>query len=116
MTSPGDRVAGPGESVAGWDDSAGRPTNPSPGADRGARGLEVLRTIWAADERAVAEFDEECAPAKVCRNMRDFTFDGFAEPGTDLRTAWRERLRREGKLRPGGESIRDLVLGPREQS
>ncbi|MBX6748635.1 MAG: hypothetical protein IRY85_03025 [Micromonosporaceae bacterium] len=82
----------------------------------GRDGLGVLRTIWAADERAVAEFDEECAPAKVCRNMRDFTFDGMAEPGTDLSTAWRERLRREGKLGTGGGSIRDLVLGPREQS
>jgi hypothetical protein len=80
----------------------------------GRDGLGVLRTIWAADERAVAEFDEECAPAKVCRNMRDFTFDGMAEPGTDLGTAWRERLRREGKLSAGGGSIRDLVLGPRE--
>jgi hypothetical protein len=82
----------------------------------GRDGLGVLRTIWAADERTVAEFDEECAPAKVCRNMRDFTFDDMAEPGTDLSAAWRERLRREGKLAPGGGSIRDLVLGSREQS
>lgn len=84
--------------------------------ERGREGLDVLRSIWAADERTLAEFDEECGPAKVCRNMRDFTFDDLAEPGTDLGTAWRERLRREGKLGTDGGSIRDLVMGPREQS
>jgi hypothetical protein len=78
--------------------------------------VEVLRTVWAADEQAVAEFDEECGPTKTCRNMRDFTFEGMAEPGTDLGTAWRERLRREGKLGASGGSIRDLVLGPGEQA
>ena len=36
--------------------------------------------------------------------------------GTDLGTAWRERLRREGKLGAAGSSVRDLVLGPREQA
>ena len=41
------------------------------------------------------------------------TFDGFAEPGTDLRQAWRDLLAREGKL-GSGETIRDLVLGPGE--
>jgi hypothetical protein len=102
MTTPDETVAGPADTTVG--------------ADRKPPGLDVLRTIWAADERVVAEFDEECAPAKVCRNMRDFTFDGMVEPGTDLSTAWRERLRREGKLRPGGGSVRDLVLGSREQS
>jgi hypothetical protein len=76
---------------------------------------EVLRTVWAADERAVSELDEVCGPAKTCRNMRDFTFDGMAEPGADLGTAWREKLRREGKLGESGGSIRDLVLGSREQ-
>ena len=78
--------------------------------------VEVLRTVWAADERAVAELDEECGPTKTCRNMRDFTFDGMAEPGADLGSAWRDRLRREGKLGSTGGSIRDLVLGSHEQS
>jgi len=86
------------------------------GGDRGREGIEVLRAVWAADERAVAEFDDECGPTKTCRNMRDYTFDGMAEPGTDLGTAWRERLRREGKLGAAGSSVRDLVLGPREQA
>jgi hypothetical protein len=86
------------------------------GGEAGRTGIEVLRTVWAADERAVAEFDEECGPTKTCRNMRDFSFDGMAEPGGDLGQAWRERLRREGKLPAGGGSIRDLVLGPTEQA
>jgi hypothetical protein len=34
----------------------------------------------------------------------------------DLRAAWRERLRREGKLDPQADSIRDLILGPAEPS
>ena len=74
--------------------------------------VEVLRTVWAADGRAAAELDEACGPTKSCRNMKDVTFDGMAEPGNDLTAAWRERLRREGKLSTSGGSIRDLVLGP----
>ena len=42
--------------------------------------------------------------------MKDITFDGYAEPGSDLGSAWRERLKREGKLSTSG-SVRDLVLG-----
>ncbi len=38
-------------------------------------------------------------------------FDGFAEDGEDLQTAWRERLAREGKLSGSAESVRDLILG-----
>ena len=60
---------------------------------------EVLRELWAADEATdvVAEL-EQAAPPKVCKRMKDVTFDGMAEPGTDLRTAWRDLLQREGKL------------------
>jgi hypothetical protein len=46
--------------------------------------------------------------------MQHVSFDGLAEPGTDLRGAWRERLQREGKLNTSGGSIRDLVLGSTE--
>jgi hypothetical protein len=42
--------------------------------------------------------------------MVDVTFDGFAEPGSDIGAAWRAKLAREGKLNTSGESIRDLVL------
>lgn len=70
--------------------------------------VEVLRSVWQADPAAL---DEIRGPQKSCRNMRDVSFDGFAEPGTDLGTAWRNRLRREGKLTDANQSVRDLVLG-----
>ena len=76
--------------------------------------VDVLRGVWTADEQRTEELDEACGPTKSCRNMKDVSFDGMAEPGTDLSAAWRERLRREGKLSTSGGSIRDLVLGPPE--
>ena len=71
---------------------------------------EVLRTVWDAQGDPSASLDEECSPTKTCRNMVGVSFDGFAEPGSDIGTAWREKLAREGKLNTSGESIRDLVL------
>lgn len=71
---------------------------------------EVLRGIWQRSPQGVAERDAECNPNKVCRNMKDVTFDGFAEEGVDMATAWRNKLAREGKL--GGSSIADLVFNP----
>ena len=50
----------------------------------------------------------------MCRNVRDFSFDGIAEEDEDLPTAWRRLLDQEGKRSPGAESIRDLVLGQSE--
>ena len=73
--------------------------------------VDVLRAVWAADGVTSADLDEACGPTKTCRNMKDVTFDGMAEPGSDLTEAWRDRLRREGKLSNAGGSIRDLVLG-----
>lgn len=73
-------------------------------------GRDVLRSIWAAEGQAV-DLDEDCSPNKSCRNMKDVTFDGYAEPGSDLGSAWRAKLAREGKLSPSGETIRELVLG-----
>jgi hypothetical protein len=73
--------------------------------------VEVLRAVWSADGEAAAELDETLPAQKVCRNMKTISFDGMAEPGSDLREAWRERLEREGKLSTSGDSIRDLVLG-----
>jgi len=74
----------------------------------------VLRAVWTTDGQRSEDLDEACGPTKNCRNMQDVSFDGMAEPGTDLRAAWRERLRREGKLSSSGGSIRDLVMGPTE--
>ena len=78
-------------------------------------GEPVLRALWEANAAtdAARELDE-ATPAKVCKRMRGVTFDGMAEPGTDLRQAWRDLLAREGKLHGSGETIRDLVLGREE--
>lgn len=82
-------------------------------ADQPGDAVDVLRAVWAAGGQELPDTD---ARAKPCRNMRDFSFDGMAEPGTDLGDAWRDRLRREGKLGPSGGGVRDLVLGPGETS
>jgi hypothetical protein len=74
--------------------------------------LTVLRTVWAAQDQTSDDLDDDCSPTKNCKNMRDITFDGYAEPGSDLTGAWRDRLAREGKLSESGGSVRDLVLGP----
>jgi hypothetical protein len=71
--------------------------------------LAALRSIWEA-EGGPAALDEDCSPTTSCRNMKDVTFDGYAEPGSDIGAAWRAKLAREGKL-TSGESVRDLVLG-----
>jgi hypothetical protein len=71
----------------------------------------VLRSIWGVTGQSAADLDDDCGPTKACRNMRDVSFDGWADPGTDLTEAWRDRLRREGKLSTAGGSVRDLVLG-----
>ena len=76
--------------------------------------VSVLRAVWAAEVQTGQVLDVDCGPTKSCRNMKDVSFDGMAEPGTDLREAWKDRLRREGKLSTAGGSIRDLVLGADE--
>ncbi|MEM7286595.1 MAG: hypothetical protein AAF480_09615 [Actinomycetota bacterium] len=73
-------------------------------------GADELRDVW--DTSADVALDADCSPTKVCRNARDFTFDGIAEEGEDLATSWKQLLEREGKLDADGGSIRDLVLGP----
>ena len=73
---------------------------------------EVLRGIWQQTPADRLDLEAECSPTKACRNMKDVTFDGFAEEGEDLATAWRQKLEREGKL--GGGSLADLVFGPQD--
>ena len=75
---------------------------------------DVLREVWSAQGQDTEELDEACGTAKSCQKMADVGFDGLAGSGGDLRTAWRDQLRREGKLNPRADSIRDLVLGPAE--
>ena len=70
---------------------------------------QVLRDVWRQSPESFADLDAECSPTKACRNMKDVTFDGFAEDGGDIRTAWRNTLAAEGKL--GSGSLADLVFG-----
>jgi hypothetical protein len=85
--------------------------------------LEVLREVWSAQGQTSADLDAACGETKSCKKMADVGFDGLADAapgadtgtaGRDLRAAWRDQLRREGKLNPGAGSVRDLVLGPAE--
>jgi hypothetical protein len=71
---------------------------------------QMLSSIWQAQGEKIEELDEECNPNKACRNMKEVTFEGFADESKDLATAWRETLIREGKLGTGG-SIGDIVAG-----
>jgi hypothetical protein len=71
---------------------------------------DVLQSVWMVSHDH-NDMDEDCSPTKPCRNMKDVTFDGYAEPGSDLGAAWRAKLAREGKLSTSEGSIRDLVLG-----
>jgi hypothetical protein len=78
--------------------------------------LEVLRGIWSTQGQTSADLDDDACQTRACKKMADVGFDGLAmkgegEAGGDLRTAWRDRLEREGKLNPGAGSVRDLVLG-----
>jgi hypothetical protein len=75
--------------------------------------LEVLRGVWNAQGQSSADL-EACGTSKSCKSMANINFDGLAGPDGDLRTAWRTRLEREGKLNPQGGSIGDMVLGPAE--
>ena len=82
--------------------------------------LEVLREVWSAQGQTSADLDAACGDTKACKKMADVGFDGLADAvadtgagaGRDLRAAWRDQLRREGKLNPEAGSVRDLVLGP----
>ena len=70
----------------------------------------VLSNVW--DNADEANIDADCSPTKVCRNAREFTFEGIADEGEDLSTSWRNLLQREGKLSTEATpSIRDLMLG-----
>ncbi len=77
--------------------------------------LEVLRGVWSAQGQTSADLDE-AGSTKSCQRMADVGFDGLAgaDGEGDLRTAWRARLEREGKLAAGSGSVRDLVFGSAE--
>ena len=78
----------------------------------------MLRGVWnAAGQGGADDFDDIDAP-KVCKRTEGLDFGSFGDAegvgsGGDLRTAWRAKLAREGKLAAGNGavSIRELVLG-----
>jgi hypothetical protein len=74
--------------------------------------LEVLREVWSAQGQSAQDVEEACGVTRSCKRMADVGFDGLAEEADgDLGLAWRTQLAREGKLKPGTASVRDLVLG-----
>lgn len=70
---------------------------------------DVVRDVWSNSEEQATPSDD-CSPTRVCRNARDFTFDGIAEEGEDLHSAWRRLLDEEGKRSSDATSVRDLVI------
>jgi hypothetical protein len=67
--------------------------------------------MWSTPAEDQVLIDADCSPTKTCKNMVGISFDGFAEDGGDLASAWRNQLAREGKLADDAASLRDLVLG-----
>jgi hypothetical protein len=78
--------------------------------------LEVLRAVWRGQGQAAQDLDDAGGTGKSCKRMTDagVGFEDFADGEADLQDAWRATLATEGKLRPAGGSVRDLVLGPAE--
>ena len=83
-------------------------------SDQPDEALEVLRGVWNAQQQSAADLGDDCGTTKTCKKMADVGFGGLAGPDEDLRSAWRNKLAREGKLNTGGSSVADLVLGPDE--
>jgi hypothetical protein len=81
-----------------------------------ADALEVLREVWRSHGQAAADLDDASGEKKSCKRMADagVGFDEFAAGEGDLKSSWRARLEREGKLNRSGGSVRDLVLGSGE--
>jgi hypothetical protein len=73
--------------------------------------LDVLRGIWSAQGQTSADLDE-MGTGKSCKRMADVGFGEMDGADGDVRTAWRDRLEREGKLSQDGGSVADLVLRP----
>lgn len=70
--------------------------------------LNVLRDIWHAHEQTAADLPAH-GHGKSCKAMKNV---GFDEVDDDLRTAWRSKLEREGKL--GAGTVADLLAEKRD--
>ncbi|WP_028850727.1 hypothetical protein [Thermocrispum municipale] len=77
--------------------------------EQAGEAVEVLRDIWRAQGRHPAEV-MDTSSGKHCKRMAHVGYSELAGDTDDPAAAWRARLARDGKLRPGG-SLRDLVFG-----
>ena len=59
--------------------------------------VEVLRSVWAVRDRAAPTSTSDCGPHKACKNMKDVSFDGMAEPGSDLEPGVAGQARARGQ-------------------
>jgi hypothetical protein len=75
--------------------------------------LEVLRGVWTAQGHSAADLDD--GDVKACKRMAGVGF-GVAGDDENLRSAWRARLEREGKLTEFGSSVAELVFSRREDT
>ncbi|MGH3881848.1 MAG: hypothetical protein ACRDSG_00140 [Pseudonocardiaceae bacterium] len=95
--------------------------------DEGQQALSALRGVWKAQGQTSADLDEACGNTKSCKSMDAVGFQGLADDdieqptkadpsvGSNLRSAWKTKLEREGKLSSESGSVRDLVFGSSEQ-
>ncbi len=80
----------------------------------GTDAITTLRGAWSGEGSSRDEFDAACGNTKICRNMREVNFEAAnfqtgSETGADIGSAWRAKLRREGKLAPDSQSLGDLI-------
>ena len=75
------------------------------------RHVHDAQAMWSTPDADQVLLDADCSPTKTCRNMVGVSFDGFAEGESDLSTAWRTALERDGKVQEGSGTLRDLVFG-----
>ncbi|MDQ4021285.1 MAG: hypothetical protein M3257_06580 [Actinomycetota bacterium] len=92
--------------------------------DDGKQALSALRGVWQAQGQTSADLDEACGNTKPCKSMESVGFQGLIDEdenqsnqvvGSNLRSAWKTKLEREGKLSAEAGSVRDLVFGSSEQ-
>ncbi|HEY6423656.1 MAG TPA: hypothetical protein VIY28_10510 [Pseudonocardiaceae bacterium] len=94
-------------------------------ADEGKQALTALRGVWKAQGQTSADVDEPCGNTTACKSMDSVGFQGLTDelesPGkadpsvsNNLRSAWKTKLEREGKL-SSGTSLRDVVFGSSEE-
>lgn len=92
--------------------------------DDGQQALSALRGIWQAKNQTSADIDESCGNTKACKSMDSVGFDGLVDDaqsssgtsvGGNVRTAWKSKLEREGKLSTETGSVRDLIFGGQDK-